>query len=269
MILRVARVEWRQWWARRDVRLAAAFVGVASLLWTWIATVGVQSGALPADIFGSEATGFAIGYKSAQTMTRVVLLLALLWASASVASDVETGSVRPVLLRVRRRELIAGKALQLWIAVLALMIVVWLLCVTVGGISLGLSGIEISGVTIHSLGGLLTSGLVAAVTASLPAGALIALGLLLSCMGPGSRAATTASLLLVVVLWGVGLFEPFDRWIFVNALDRPWTVAVSQAEGYKTESHSAGILPLLALSLLWCVALLGLASLRFDRRDLS
>lgn len=268
MIFRVVHVEWMQWWARRDVRLSLVFVVVAAVLWSWVATLAVKSGVMPVNLFGAEETGFAVGHRSAQSLSRLVMLLVLLWASASVASDVETGSIRTHLLRVRRRELLVGKLLQLWLAAVALLVIVWLICVSVGAAFLGLESIEISGLSIHSVGGLLGTGLAAALLTSLPAAALIALGVTLSAIAPGSRGATTLTILVVVVFWGVGLFEPFSSWLFVSALDRPWSVAVAQAEGLRTMSHFGNLLQLVTVSVLWTISLLALATWQFDRRDL-
>jgi len=38
VILRATKVEWRQWWARRDVRAVAILVAVAAAAWTWVVT---------------------------------------------------------------------------------------------------------------------------------------------------------------------------------------------------------------------------------------
>lgn len=268
MMRRLLAFEWLHWSTRRDVRIAVGGLMLGSLLWSWLAALAVESSLIPGFLSGSDATGFAILYRSMRGLSALLALLMLLWSASSVAADFETGQLRAQLLRVRRSELLLSKALHLWLVAAALLGLSLLLCGIVGAVAFGLAPVKIGPLTVHSLGSLLRSGFSAYLLTVLPLASCIALGVTISALSSNSRAATMLTLFAVAGVWTLGQIGSLSSLDFVSAISRPWNVALAHAEGLRTVSHRDALMPLILSNLAWTATCLRLATWRFRRRDL-
>ena len=269
MLRRLLAWEWLHWSTRRDVRIAVAGLILGGILWSWLGAVAVESELVPAFLSGSEATGFALAYRSMRGLTAFLTLFVLLWSAASIAAELETGQLRQQLLRVRRVELLCSKALHLWLVSSAILLMLLLFSWLVGALYFGLRSVHVGPLLVHSASGLAVSGLAALGLATLPLAAVIALAVAISASSGGSRAATMLTLCAVAILWALGQTEPLRAFDFVGALSRPWGVALAQAEGLRTSSHRDGLTPLLLSCTIVTALCLSWAIWRFERRDLK
>jgi ABC-type transport system involved in multi-copper enzyme maturation permease subunit len=269
MMRRLLAWEWLQWSTRKDVRIAIAGLCLGSLVWSWLGAIAVRSELVPAFLSGSDATGFALAYRSMRGLVALLSLFVLLWSAASIAAELESGQLRAPLLRLRRAEFVLGKALHLWLVSSAILLALLALSWLAGAAFFGLHGVHVGPLTVHSGKGLAVSGLAAVVLTAAPMAALIALGVAISASCGGSRAATMLALCAVAAIWALGQFAPLRTADFVGALSRPWNVALAQAEGLRTSSHRDDLASLLIRCTVWTGFCLGSAVWRFERRDLK
>jgi ABC-type transport system involved in multi-copper enzyme maturation permease subunit len=269
MTRRLLAWEWLLWSTRKDVRIAVAALGLGSLLWSWLGAIAVQSDFVPAFLSGSDATGFVLAYRSMRGLVALLTLFVLLWSSASIAAELESGQLRAPLLRVRRSEFVLSKALHLWLVSSAMLAVLLLLCWLAGAGFFGLQAVRVGPLTMHSGTGLALSGLSALALTAASMAAVIALGVAVSASCGGGRAATTLALCTVAVIWALGQIASLRAIDVVGDLARPWNVALTQAEGLRTSSQRDDLAALLIRCTVCTVSCLCYAVWRFERRDLK
>lgn len=269
---RLLAYEWAKWWSRRDTRATAATLVLLALAWGALLGFLLDLDVLPdllRALAGVEPTGFHLAFGVTRSLVGLLGVFLLVWSSASVAGELEAGTLRVPLLRCPRSILPAAKLLVLVGAAAPIALLVLGAGLAAGAWSFGLAGVDAGAVTLHSAGTLLLSGLVGTLLSLLPLASFAALGICLSCWIRGPQAALTTTLLVALVLAGLTLLPGVGGWIFPSTATWPLDVARSQAEGLKTLSYPSGLGRHLLVNLGWTAGLLGLGTFRFLRKDLG
>lgn len=272
LILKVLHVEWIQWSSRRESRFSVLFLLVATAGYGALVAFLLETDLAPAAvslITGTEPTGFHLAYTTVHAVARAIVLFTLLWASTSVAGELEQGTLRMPLLRVPRAAFPLGKALFFWSVAAVLTVLVLLVALVVGAWSFGLESVDVGRVTVQSRGDLAVSGAVAVLLTWLPLGSVVALGVCMSCFARSAQLALTLSISGLIVLWGAGLVPGLGNWVFASTLSWPLEVALGHSEGLKTMSYHEGVWRHCLVNLAWTGGMLSLGSLRLERRDLT
>jgi ABC-type transport system involved in multi-copper enzyme maturation permease subunit len=198
------------------------------------------------------------------------LLLIVIFCTGLISSEMSRGTIRLVLVRpLRRFEFLCAKFLLGTTFAL-------LLLVLAGATSWGLvlafgeaHGVEYGGETIYTGAGMAGAYAAAAAFNALPLLAVVAYALLISTLNRSSVAA---------IGWSVGIWLLVDMikyplniapFIFSTYLEGPWQTFARRCDGFK----EVGLLPdasywILAVSLLWTIALVAAAAGILQRRSL-
>jgi ABC-type transport system involved in multi-copper enzyme maturation permease subunit len=268
VIGRALRLEWGRFRARRETRAAALFLLLGTVGYGLLLRAVGGSGLPGAALVGAEPSGFHLAYKTARGIVPLLALFLLLWSAGSIASELESGTLRAPLLRLPRPAVALGKA-ALYVAAAAVLLgVIFALGLALGALTFGLHAVTADSIVLHTAGALLGSGLLGALLTLLPLASVVALGICASCLTRTAHAALTLALIVACVLWAATLLPVAERVVFPATLGRPLAVALSRAEGLKTESFRDGLLQHLLVNALWTAGLLGLGVARFRRRDL-
>jgi ABC-type transport system involved in multi-copper enzyme maturation permease subunit len=221
-----------------------------------------------AALLGAEGTGFRLAFQCTRVLLRVLGLFLLIWSAATIAAELDKGTLRIPLLRVPRSAVPLGKATFLALLSGALSVAVLLLSLLLGALTYGLSPVEVGAITLQTRGALLAAGFAATALTLLPMFALLALGVCVSCLTRSAQGAVTLTLVAALVLWGASLVPGIGEFVFPATLNWPFDVALSKAEGLKTLAFVDRVSSHCAVNVLWIVLLLGLGTARFRRRDL-
>ena len=270
MLLRVLDFEWGKWKARKESWWTIGFLIVATLGYGALSYFLQQSSLTPIvpGLNTGEGSGFHLAFRTASTVYRVLGLFLLLWGSASLAGEIEKGTLRTPLLRLPRRAFPLGKAAFLGLVGAASALVILALALTVGAASYGLGPIHIGKVLAFSTGELMGAGLLAGVLALLPLASALSLGICFSSLMNSTAGAQSMALIVGTVLLAASLLPESHLYLFPSTAGWPFAVAINKAGGMKDMAFGGRVLSHVGVNLVWIVGLLAVATLRFEKRDL-
>lgn len=247
----------------KAVRARITYAGPILVAVTIVATAYAQN------LGGAPIEGYAfIAYAVPLALNLLGLLMILLFTSALISGELNSGVIRLILVRpIRRWEYVAAKFLTALTYAVALALVAsvaaWAFPLTRNT----LTGVAIGREVIHTNFEMRNTYLLALAVSLLPLSAAIAYALLISAIvpNPGAAAGLTVGIWIVVDLVKNPL--QITPYLFTSHLDRAWTVFAAKADGLNSGWQETFV-PCAAVSLPAAVVFLSLTILIVQLRNL-
>ena len=250
--------------------MVSCFFPLAAVLYALLLHALARTGVTGASLLSTEggAPGYALAFRSAGAIFRLVAIFALASGAFAIAPELESGRHRMPLLHAARGAWLAGKGAFLGVLGAAVLALVMASALATGAATCHLQGIEAGGLVIHSNTALFGSALAATLLAILPLATFVLLGVAVSTLARSGELALLFALVAVTILWGLSLLPGVGGTIFLSRAGWPLEVARSKSEGLRTEAFLPGLVPFVLVHAAWMAALAALAIIAFKKRDL-
>jgi ABC-type transport system involved in multi-copper enzyme maturation permease subunit len=232
------------------------------------------------DYFGTD-NGWALAAQSAQlTVSNLVPIFLLLYASSLVAGESDRGTIRMTLTRpAGRASVLLGKMAAAWLFMCVLLAVVAAAAFAVAAASREFGAIQdFDDTVVYTVPQIAARIAACFALCALPLGAVAAYGLAISVFARtllGAIAFALGSwitLLSVQVyssdVWYVGEWDASD-FLFTRGLEIPLNVALNFAGASDSPWDVSGFAPAILGAGIWIVLFLGISLLAFSRQDLN